>query len=73
MSKGTSNKTARDMNDRPIAVGSRVELHPGMDLWMMGARYGAVTRFRGEKACVRMDHPRVRRLVCVAPDRLKKV
>ena len=23
-------------------VGDRVELHPGTDLWMMGARYGEV-------------------------------
>ena len=26
-----------------IAVGDRVELHPGTDLWMRGARYGTVT------------------------------
>jgi hypothetical protein len=24
-------------------VGSRVELHPGTDLWMQGARFGVVT------------------------------
>jgi hypothetical protein len=24
-------------------VGDRVELHPGTDLWMRGARYGTVT------------------------------
>jgi hypothetical protein len=25
-----------------LAVGDRVELHPGLDLWMRGARYGTV-------------------------------
>jgi hypothetical protein len=25
-------------------VGDRVELHPGTDLWMQGARYGTVKR-----------------------------
>lgn len=24
-------------------IGDRVELHPGSDLWMRGARYGTVT------------------------------
>ena len=26
-----------------LAVGDRVELHPGLDLWMQGARYGLIT------------------------------
>lgn len=26
------------------AVGDRVELHPGTDLWMRGARFGVVVR-----------------------------
>ena len=26
-------------------VGDRVELHPAMDLWMRGARYGKVVAF----------------------------
>jgi hypothetical protein len=25
-----------------FTVGDRVEIHPGTDLWMMGARYGTV-------------------------------
>ena len=25
-------------------VGDRVEIHPGTDLWMMGARFGTVNR-----------------------------
>jgi hypothetical protein len=62
----------RDMNDKSISVGSRVELHPGMDLWMRGARYGTITRVRSGMPCVRMDNSSVRKLVCVVPDRLKK-
>ena len=27
-----------------FAVGQRVQLHPALDLWMRGARYGQVTR-----------------------------
>lgn len=27
-----------------FAVGDRVEIHPGTDLWMMGARYGTVRK-----------------------------
>ena len=26
----------------PYEIGDRVELHPGTDLWMFGARYGEV-------------------------------
>lgn len=39
-------------------IGDRVELHPGCDLWMRGARYGTVEgAFRGTPANVgvRMD------------------
>ena len=27
---------------QPYGIGDRVEIHPGTDLWMMGARYGEV-------------------------------
>lgn len=27
---------------KPYQVGDRVEIHPGTDLWMRGARYGRV-------------------------------
>jgi hypothetical protein len=27
-----------------IPIGQRVELHPGMDAWMMGDRYGVVVK-----------------------------
>ena len=31
---------------REYALNSRVELSPHLDLWMRGARYGTVARFR---------------------------
>lgn len=30
---------------KPYGIGDRVELHPGTDLWMRGARYGEVVGF----------------------------
>jgi len=27
---------------KPYGIGDRVEIHPGTDLWMRGARYGEV-------------------------------
>ena len=29
-----------------ITTGDRVEIHPGTDLWMQGARYGVITGMR---------------------------
>ena len=29
-------------DDVEYAIGDRIELHPGTDQWMMGARYGVV-------------------------------
>ena len=40
------------------AVGDRVELHPGTDLWMRGARYGVVVGTRTterDRVHVRLD------------------
>lgn len=31
-------------NNQTFQPGDRVELHPGCDLWMRGARYGTVKR-----------------------------
>lgn len=61
-----------DMDGDTLRVGSRVELHPGMDLWMRGAKYGTITSVRDGKPCVRMDNPRVKRLVCTVSSRLKR-
>lgn len=53
----------------------RVEIHPGFDLWMRGARFGTVVREyvspkNGKRmVAVRMDHPQVRKLFrCPADD-----
>lgn len=34
--------TVHGYDGKPYAVNDRVELHPGTDLWMRGARYGTV-------------------------------
>ena len=39
-----------------FTVGERVELSPASDLWMMGAKYGTVTRvMRDGRVQVRVD------------------
>ena len=45
-----------------ISVGCRVELSPGYDLWMQGARFGKVRSIKVGIATVKMDHPQVKRL-----------
>lgn len=54
-------------------IGKRVEISPAYDLWMRGARFGAVQRVTKNRkgACVlvlKMDHPQVRRPVKVPAD-----
>jgi hypothetical protein len=51
-------------------VGVRIELHPGCDLWMRGARFGTITGFGGSYATVRMDHPQVKKLQRIPIERL---
>lgn len=45
-----------------IEAGSRVELSPGYDLWMRGARFGRVRSIAEGVATVKMDHKGVKRL-----------
>lgn len=52
-------------------VGAHVELHPGCDLWMRGARFGTISRVDGDHILVRMDHPQVRELQRFTADRLR--
>lgn len=53
-------------------TGDRVELHPGMDLWMQGARYGTVTgTHKSGKFRVKLD--RVNHTVKVGADRLRPI
>lgn len=61
---------------KPYAVGDRVELHPGCDLWMRGAKYGAVHSVSitpNDRVKVRMDHPQVSNLVAGPADMFRKV
>ena len=59
--------------------GDRIELSPGHDLWMAGARYGAIVRIRQERvagalrdvATVRLD--KVKKLQRVWCDNLKSL
>ncbi len=48
--------------------GTRVQLHPGTDLWAQGARFGTVTRTTRQRVYVRLD--RTGRVVALAPGRL---
>jgi hypothetical protein len=44
--------------DHPVSAftaGTRVELHPATDLWMRGARYGAVVTSGRTRVTVRLD------------------
>lgn len=38
----TTTTTAYGYDGNGYTIGDRVELHPGTDLWMRGARYGTV-------------------------------
>jgi len=51
-------------------IGRRVELHPGHDLWMRGARYGTVRKVEGDTLVIKMDHSAVKKLVRVRKDRV---
>lgn len=57
-------------------VGERVELHPGTDLWMRGARYGTVTKIAQTKSgdvMVRVDVDRLKHATSGTPDTFRKV
>ena len=49
-------------------VGKRVELHPGMDAWMQGDRYGVIVRVGRKFYHVKMD--RSGRTLRITGDRL---
>lgn len=59
----------------PLAVHSRVELHPGCNMWIRGARFGTIVRVwskHGEpRVTVRLD-ANGRRAV-MSPDRVSQV
>jgi len=49
----------------------RIEIHPGMDAWMQGDRFGSVVRVGHKHLHVKMD--RSGRILKVAPDRVHKI
>ena len=57
-----------------LRPGLRVQLHPGLDLWMQGCRYGTIRRLTRANAVVTLDHRplgRRSRLVCLPHHRLQ--
>lgn len=59
--------------DQQFTVGDRVELSPGCDLWVRGAKYGTVTAIRKGLIMVRMDHKQVRKLIRTTPTLLRHI
>jgi len=55
-----------------LAPGVRVELHPGLDRWMMGDRFGKIVS-RGKGGVWRVKMDRSGKTLRVAADRLKKI
>jgi hypothetical protein len=51
-------------------VGQRVQLHPGLDQWMRGDRYGTVTKIGRDKVHIQTNHNYKMRLT---PSRLEIV
>jgi hypothetical protein len=45
----------KDFKGETVGVGDRIELHPAMDLWMRGAKYGSVVDVSGGVAKVQLD------------------
>ena len=56
-----------------IQADRRVELHPGLDLWMRGARFGQVLGIMDGVARVKMDHPQVKRIQRIRVSDLKRI
>ena len=69
-------ETADYTSGQTFKAGDRVELHPGCDLWMRGARYGTVycrsIAVRGAYI-VTMDSPAVKGRKTFTADRLRHI
>lgn len=52
------------VSPKEFRPGDRVELHPGLDLWMMGAKYGTVTSIGRTLVGVKLDK---------LPDRIRRI
>jgi len=55
--------------DRDAMIGKRIELHPGMDLWMRGVRYGNIVSVTS-KGTYRVKLDKWPRVISVPQDRL---
>jgi hypothetical protein len=55
MSTNCKHGVCRDSFECHWLSGSRVELHPATDRWMMGDRYGTIVRAGRTKIAVLMD------------------
>jgi hypothetical protein len=53
-----------------LQVGKRIELHPGTDLWMRGARFGTVLSIT-PKGLYRVKLDKWPKVIAVPQDRLK--
>jgi hypothetical protein len=73
-SKGDTMNKLIGYDGKAFTVGDRVEVHPGTDLWMMGARYGTVvgTSLTPEDR-VRVEMDKVRGLRSGPADRFRAV
>ena len=56
---------------KDFTVGMRVELHPGTDLWMRGARYGNVTKIGRKVLHVKLD--KLPRAIRVCPANIGRI
>ncbi len=68
------NRVVFGYDESAIRVGDRVELHPGTDLWMAGARYGKVVRMsltHGDKVHVKLD--KLSGIFAGPPERFRKL
>lgn len=72
----TDHKPIRGYDGFPIHIGDRIELHPGLDLWMQGARFGVIRTLSpgtGTVPLVTVQLDRKRRPIAVHADRVRKV
>ena len=53
-----------------FTIGTRVQLHPATDLWMMGARYGTVVKVTRTRVHVKLDTGRT---VAMAPTNIAHI
>lgn len=58
-------------NTTDMELGDRVELHPALDKWMQGDRYGTITYIRDDEAEVKLD--KSGRTIYLPPQDLRRI